>query len=353
MLAVQPGTRVSEFLDQALFLQIVGYVLAVMVAIHLVRREQAGDWTTLGISWDGDVRRELMTGAGFGLALLAAFFPVSFLLSGGELKVDELLRLLVGSTSGFGLVLAAVVVVIGAPIIEEIYYRGLLYEKLARRNRWVAIVVTALLFTLAHGALLIPAILLMGFGLAWQRQKHSLVYTMGAHAAWNLCVLILGLFLVLGGWGFSSPTGTYSVRFPDSWERTEIPAGAAPSGATLDVAATSSTGSFIGLATIPTIGGSAQATLERFVKTVERRGQAAGVPRTGIQGHPHLFDEGAESFQVTYGLEQDGVRFASHIFTMMRPGSPTTVMVTFVCPEASCLDDGAAVDELLHGLDFP
>lgn len=350
-LALRSEMRVSEFLDQALFLQIVGYVCAVLVAVHLVRKEQGGDWSTLGISWDGNLRRELLAGAGFGLLLLAVFFPVSFLLSGGELEVDQLLRLLVGSTSGLGLVLAAVVVVVGAPIIEEIYYRGLLYEKLARRNRWLAIIVTALLFTLAHGALLIPAILLMGFGLAWQRQKRSLFYTMGAHAAWNLCVLILGMFLVLGGWAFSAPSGAYSITFPDSWERIEFPTDPSGPNITFDVAATSSTGSFIGVATVPTVGESARTTLEKVMKRVDRRA-LKGVPRTEIQAHPHLFDAGAESFQVTYGLEQGGVRVASHMFTLLRPGSPTTVMVAFICPEAACLDDGTALDELLHGLKF-
>lgn len=346
--------RVSELLDQALFFQIIGYLLAGMLAVHMVRKEQNGDWATLGISWDNSLRRELLTGAAFGLGLLAAFLPVSFVLQGGELRTDELVRLLVGSTSGIGLLLASVVVVIGAPLIEEIYYRGLLYEKLARRNVWVAIVVTAVLFTLAHGALLIPAILLIGFALAWQRRKHTLWYTMGAHAAWNLSILIMAGFVVLGGWSFAPVDGSYEVSFPKAWERAELPAGATRPGVSFDIAVTSATGSFVAVMRAPAIEGSATKTLERLVAFASKSGMK-DVARTEIVTHPHLFDQGAEAVQVSYGIDNfqgTGVNVASHLFVMLRPGSPEAIVFNFTCPEPSCIDDGAMLDALMHDLVF-
>ena len=35
--------RVSESIDQALFFQLLGYVLAAGLAVHMVRKEQDGD----------------------------------------------------------------------------------------------------------------------------------------------------------------------------------------------------------------------------------------------------------------------------------------------------------------------
>jgi membrane protease YdiL (CAAX protease family) len=341
---------VSEFLDGALYFQIIGYLLAVGLAIHMVRKVQGGDWSTLGIRWDGSQRHEVLGGALFGVLMLAAFMPISLVLTGGELKVDELMRMLVGSTSGLGLVLAAVVVVIGAPIIEEIYYRGLLYEKLARKRVWVALVVTTVLFTAAHGALLIPAILILGFGLAWQRRTKSLWYTMGAHAAWNLCVLALGLFLLVGGWDFTPPDGAYTIRFPKAWERAEIPVGVG-GPATFDVGVTTSSGSLVSVMRMPAVDGSATATMEQLMKEMAKS-PLGTAPRMGPEGHDHLFDHNAESSRVVYGINDNGTEVAVNFFVLVRPDSPTALVLNFICPKVSCADDGAKFDEAMHALKF-
>jgi len=348
--AFAPRERISEFLDGAMYFQIVGYLLAVLLAVHMVRKLQNGDWTTLGIRWDVNLRREVAHGAAFGLLLLGIWFPISFALSGGEIKMDELMQLLVGSTSGLGLMLAAIVVVIGAPIIEEIYYRGILYQKLARRNVWLALVVTTLLFTTAHGALLIPAILLLGFGLAWQRRTRTLWYTMAAHAMWNLAVLILGLFLILGGWDFTPADGVYTMRLPKSWERTEVPVGmAVPSG--FDLAVTTPSGSLMSITRMPVVGGSAHKTMHLLMKEVEKT-PLGGAPRSGPEGHDHLYDKGAESLRVVYGVEEGGTRLAVNFFVLVRPGSSTALVLNFICPEAACTDDGTKFDEAMHALEF-
>ncbi|MGH2756516.1 MAG: lysostaphin resistance A-like protein [Actinomycetota bacterium] len=341
--------RISEFLDAALYFQVVGYVLAVLLAFYMVRNIQGGDWGTLGLSWGGSIPLEVLKGARFGLLLLAGFLPISFLLQGGEFKIDELVRLLVGSTNGLGLALASVVVVIGAPVIEEIYYRGLLYEKLARRNIWVAIIVTAVLFTTAHGALLIPAILLMGFGLAWQRRTKSLWYTIGAHAAWNLAILLMGVFFVLGAQAFTPSDAAYSATFPRSWERMDpLPVAPLPKGS-IDIAMTTPSGSFIGVFRVPTVKDSTEATLKKLMALADPNG-VPGVTQMPIEGHPHLFDEGADSFHASFLAEED---IASHLFLLRRPGSAETLVFNLVCPRQACMDDGMKLDSTLHELDFP
>ncbi|HEX3393294.1 MAG TPA: CPBP family intramembrane glutamic endopeptidase [Acidimicrobiales bacterium] len=58
---------------------------------------------------------------------------------------------LVGKTHGVGLVGLIVFVVIGAPIVEELFFRGLFLRSLQRRlPDWAAITLSGLLFGLAH-----------------------------------------------------------------------------------------------------------------------------------------------------------------------------------------------------------
>ncbi len=121
-----------------------------------------------------------------------------------------------------------------------------------------------------------------------------------------------------------------------------------------DVAVTSATGSFLGVMRTPAVGNSATKTLERMIVVGDRHGMKA-IPRTVIQGHPHLFDKGAEAVNVTYGFDNfqnSGVRVASHLFVVLRPGSPTALIFNFTCPEAACVDDGGKLDELMHDLKF-
>jgi len=197
-IAFAPRDRFSQFLDGMLYFQIVGYVLGALLVVYMIRRLQDGDWSTLGLTWSGGAPRELLAGAGLGALLIAFFLPLSLLLSGGRIELTGLIRELIGSTTGLGLALAAVVVVIGAPIMEEIYYRGMLLGKLMRRNTSVAIIVTTFLFTIAHGGVAIPAIVMLGIILAWKRQTKSLWYTIGAHAMWNLAIMMMAVVMLWG-----------------------------------------------------------------------------------------------------------------------------------------------------------
>ncbi|TVQ60389.1 MAG: CPBP family intramembrane metalloprotease [Phycisphaerales bacterium] len=72
-------------------------------------------------------------------------------------------------------------VVLGAPIVEEILYRGFLQSAMLRafKSPWIAIVCTSLVFTLAHApggipwyALLTLFTLSIALGLAFERTRH-------------------------------------------------------------------------------------------------------------------------------------------------------------------------------------
>jgi membrane protease YdiL (CAAX protease family) len=112
-------------------------------------------------------------------------------------KLDEPARQLADKAHGFGFVALAVVLVVGAPIIEELFFRGLLLRAIERRfgPAW-ALAGSSLGFALAHlEGLQFPALLAVGvvFGLLAQRSGR-LGPSIFAHAAFN-CVVVIALAL--------------------------------------------------------------------------------------------------------------------------------------------------------------
>ena len=91
--------------------------------------------------------------------------------------------------------LAAVVV---APICEEIVYRGFIYNILKRYSRrWVAIILSALLFSVIHGSMA-QAVPLTIFGIVQcilYDKARSLRLPILLHAIYNTVSLILILLL--------------------------------------------------------------------------------------------------------------------------------------------------------------
>lgn len=86
-------------------------------------------------------------------------------------------------------VLAFFAVVVVAPIAEELFFRGFLYQALRRwRGVTQGIALSALIFALAHvSPLIIPSIFALGIILAYVFEKRgSLAATMAAHMSYNL-----------------------------------------------------------------------------------------------------------------------------------------------------------------------
>jgi hypothetical protein len=94
--------------------------------------------------------------------------------------------------------LAFIAVVIVAPIAEELFFRGFLYQAL-RRWRGVpqGILLSALFFGLAHvSPIIIPAIFALGVILAYVfERRRSLSATIAAHMTYNL----IGFILIVAG----------------------------------------------------------------------------------------------------------------------------------------------------------
>lgn len=110
--------------------------------------------------------------------------------------IDSVLKTDVASWR-FGTIVLAVVV--GAPIMEELAFRGLLYPGLRRlgtaarilHGRWFAVLATGVLFSVAHQSFS-AALPLFAFGafMCLVRDRYGLPTCMAAHAAFNLWNLV-------------------------------------------------------------------------------------------------------------------------------------------------------------------
>lgn len=142
----------------------------------------------------------------------------SLLLFLAQILVFTAVRLLVPSTrnadpdnteflldeSGLGLVALAVVVVVAAPITEEVLFRGVMLRGLMRRlGFWPAAVISSVLFGLLHSQaldadslLLVIATAVLGLGLCvLVRRTGRLAVGIGVHAVRNAAALSLALLV--------------------------------------------------------------------------------------------------------------------------------------------------------------
>jgi membrane protease YdiL (CAAX protease family) len=170
-----------------------GLILVIMLAIAhgLAKREAFALWRPR--SWP----RAL----GHGAAILIAVYIVSaalnpFLHPGKEQGLTP-----TGWQPAHAGAFAAnfAVVVLVAPVVEELTFRGLGFTLIARFGAWPAILLTGLAFGLAHGLVDgLPLLVLFGCMLAWLRTRTDSVYPgMVVHGTFNAIALIAAV--TIGG----------------------------------------------------------------------------------------------------------------------------------------------------------
>lgn len=141
--------------------------------------------------------RDVLPGVAFGVGVQLVLLPllyVPFRLLNPDLDLAEEARELTDLARGPGLVLLAVGLVIGAPLVEELFFRGLLLRALDQRfgPRW-AVGVSAVAFGVTHfQPLQLLGLVAFGvvLGLLAQR-KGRLGPSLVAHAAFNTTTVVL------------------------------------------------------------------------------------------------------------------------------------------------------------------
>jgi membrane protease YdiL (CAAX protease family) len=340
----------TQFLDASVLIQILGYLVAAGIIGLFVRRSFRGDWSSLGLRASDATLGEILRGAGFGLVLLAVWLPAGLFLSRGSPPFDALVSLLIGDTSAGGLLLAAAAVVLGAPLIEETYYRGMLFAKLSKRGPLIAVGGTSVLFVVAHGALLIPALLVLGFGLGAKRLSKSLWYTISAHASWNLAIVCLAAYLLLGpAKTFTPADGAYRLRHSSDWQRVAQLEGRL-AGGVVDLALSGSGGSVIavGRFDVPRLpAGRALPALLEAAQTPKGFESEPGHPTRGSTWIP----DAPPAFETTAELRgPDGTSVRSRYVALIPDGWSQALMFNLACPPISCPQADQDLERMLSSL---
>lgn len=172
------------------------------VPLVVTRLKGAGLVQDLGLRgrWS-DIWRGGSVGAALQLLLLPLlYWPLLELLDKGSSDLEGPARELTDRAEGpLGVILLVAIVGVGAPVIEELFYRGLFQRALLKRGvpAAAAIAINATVFAISHGQLLqLPALLV--FGLAAGVLAHRsgrLGPAITAHIAFNMVTVVALLAL--------------------------------------------------------------------------------------------------------------------------------------------------------------
>jgi len=145
-----------------------------------------------------------MYGLGYGIALLTLL--ISYLISrvtGGQTFIEDLFRPTAAdpSTSVANAVVMVFLLVIVAPVLEEIWVRGIMYDALKPYGCGIAIVISSILFGLMHGSMhMLFYTTALGFALGYIRYAtDSLFVVTILHAIINAVAAGLLLISALAG----------------------------------------------------------------------------------------------------------------------------------------------------------
>lgn len=155
------------------------------------------DFGVRGRPWDSVLG--LLVGVGSQLIVLPLIYaPILVLFDKDSGDVEEVARNLTDrATDPLGVALLVLIVGIGAPIAEEIFYRGLVFRSIENRfGTWPGIVGSGVVFGASHFQLLqLPGLAVFGVILAYLTSRTGrLMPAIFAHVAFNMVTVI---YLVL------------------------------------------------------------------------------------------------------------------------------------------------------------
>ncbi len=187
------GEPLSEGTDIALQAAFALSLIGVPLAFALGTAPKGEAIARLGL------RRFDLTWAGWAFVAVVAFFvvmiPYTLLL---EPETQETVDAIADEQSVAILIALGILVVIAAPISEEIFFRGFFFGALRRSLPfWAAMVISGLVFGLVHlptGPAQAPPLALFGMALAWLYERSgSLGPPIAAHAFlnWNAFMITI------------------------------------------------------------------------------------------------------------------------------------------------------------------
>ncbi|MDY7102866.1 MAG: CPBP family intramembrane glutamic endopeptidase [Actinomycetota bacterium] len=152
------------------------FLWSTQLAVTIGAAEVAGDGLgpELGLRFRlVDLPLGLLLGVAAQVGVLLLYTIVSVVV--GELDVSGPAQDLTdrASAGGIDLALLMVMIALGAPFVEELFYRGLLLRSLERRmNARIALVVSAVVFGAVHGQVLqLPGLIVVGLVFGWAAQR--------------------------------------------------------------------------------------------------------------------------------------------------------------------------------------
>jgi membrane protease YdiL (CAAX protease family) len=145
---------------------LVYWLFLVGVPVVATRIKGNGVVTDLGlrVRWPADLGAFVLGVVLQAVVVWALYVPIFWFSDVDTDDVSNEARKLVDSASGAGIVALVLVVCVGAPIAEELFFRGLLLRATERRfGTAVALVVSTVVFGLGHlQGIQLPALLLFG-----------------------------------------------------------------------------------------------------------------------------------------------------------------------------------------------
>lgn len=155
------------------------WIGAILVTLVTVITISLGGWKRYfggGPLWNGwkrfAVALGIMVGAIVGVQLIAlAWAPVYEMITGRSLD-EQFVSMFLDSETLLQLVGTVLIVGVAIPFYEEVMFRGFFYEAIERRwSTRVALIVSSILFALAHGLSFFIPLLFLSFVLGWLRMK--------------------------------------------------------------------------------------------------------------------------------------------------------------------------------------
>ena len=179
--------------------QVLGYLAAMA---YLSSRLGTGNWATdYGLRFKASNLWGIPGGLVLQIVVALALAPLVSWLGGDDPPQQEVGEMIADATGTGSTVLIFIAVVVFAPLVEELLYRGMLLSWLRRvMPAWGAVAISALVFAGVHlldpnAWLVVPGLFLIGVALGYVALRTgSLGLPIMLHAGVNLTAMLLALF---------------------------------------------------------------------------------------------------------------------------------------------------------------